>query len=311
MKILITGGAGFIGSNLAGHFLREGHHVIALDNLQTGSWQNLDGLGDHPCLERIEHDVCEPFFFDVERIYHLACPASPPAYQLDPIKTMLVNVLGTLHALELAEKTGARVLQASTSEVYGDPKVSHQPETYRGWVNPTGPRACYDEGKRAAEALCFDFHRLGRAQIRVARLFNTYGPRMSADDGRVVTNFLSQALGAEAFTVYGDGKQTRSFCFVDDTIRGLCLLMESDEVGPINIGNDREITVLALVEEIRALLDSDMEIKFVPLPTDDPLQRRPDLSKARELLGYEPTVALRDGLLKTIAYLQATRPAQA
>lgn len=306
MRCLVTGGAGFVGSHLCEKLLDLGHSVVALDNCVTGAWDRVAHLRSRAGFSIADGDVREPFDFEVERIYHLACPASPPHYARDPIATMLTNVEGTYNALRLAEQRGARLLQASTSEVYGDPEVSPQPESYRGNVSTVGPRACYDEGKRAAETLCFDFARLKRAEVRVVRIFNTYGPRMAPDDGRVVSNFICQALSGEPITLYGDGQQSRSFCYVDDLVRGIVAMMEQDaSIGPVNLGNDSEFTVRELAEKVLALVpDSPSQMVYRDLPTDDPKQRRPDLQQAKALLGYAPTVPLEEGLVATLAYFR-------
>ena len=305
MIALVTGGAGFIGSNLCDRLLADGARVICLDNFITGTRDNLAHLADHPRFELVEHDVIDPLPADLKptRIYHLACPASPPFYQADPEHTLLTNVLGTRNALRLAEETGARLLLTSTSEVYGDPEVHPQPEDYRGSVNCTGPRACYDEGKRAAETLLFDYHRAGRADVRVARIFNTYGPRMRADDGRVVSNLVCQALDDAPMTLYGDGSQTRCFCFVDDTVEGLIRLMESSAVAtPVNIGDPREMRVDELIGVIKRLTGSRSEVTYEALPVDDPRRRWPDIARAIELLDWQPATSLEDGLEATIAW---------
>ena len=302
---LVTGGAGFIGSNLCGRLLGEGARVICLDNFITGRRENLAHLAGNPRFELIEHDVIDtlPAGLEPTRIYHLACPASPPHYQADPEHTLITNVMGTRNALRLAEATGARLLLTSTSEVYGDPEVHPQPEDYRGNVSCTGPRACYDEGKRAAETLAFDFHRAGRADVRIARIFNTYGPRMREDDGRVVSNLVCQALLGEPLTLYGDGSQTRCFCYVDDTVEGLVRLMESGAVAiPVNIGDPREMTVAELVEVVLRLTASGSDVTYCPLPTDDPRRRWPDISRAIELLDWQPATSLEEGLEATIAW---------
>ena len=302
---LVTGGAGFIGSNLCGRLLDEGARVVCLDNLITGRRENLAHLAGNPRFELIEHDVIDAFPAGLEptRIYHLACPASPPHYQADPEHTLITNVVGTRNALRLAEATGARLLLTSTSEVYGHPEVHPQPEDYRGNVSCTGPRACYDEGKRAAETLAFDFHRAGRADVRIARIFNTYGPRMREDDGRVVSNLVCQALQGEPLTLYGDGSQTRCFCFVDDTVEGLVRLMESGAVAiPVNIGDPREMTVAELVEVVLRMTASRSQVTYCPLPTDDPRRRWPDISRAIELLDWQPATSLEEGLEATIAW---------
>jgi UDP-glucuronate decarboxylase len=302
---LVTGGAGFIGSNLCGRLVGEGARVICLDNFITGRRENLAHLAGNPRFELIEHDVIDPLPAGLEptRIYHLACPASPPHYQADPEHTLITNVMGTRNALRLAQATGARLLLTSTSEVYGDPEVHPQPEDYRGNVSCTGPRACYDEGKRAAETLAFDFHRAGRADVRIARIFNTYGPRMREDDGRVVSNLVCQALLGEPLTLYGDGSQTRCFCYVDDTVEGLVRLMESGAVAiPVNIGDPREMTVAELVEVVLRLTASGSDVTYCPLPTDDPRRRWPDISRAIELLDWQPATSLEEGLEATIAW---------
>ena len=308
---LVTGGAGFIGSNLCERLLGEGAHVICLDNFQTGRAENLRALEHEPCFEIVEHDVIDnlPQWLRGGRtkfthIYHLACAASPPHYQADPEHTMLTSVVGTRNLLRLAEETGARLLLTSTSEVYGDPEVHPQTEEYRGWVSCTGPRACYDEGKRAAETLAFDFLRSRRAEVRVARIFNTYGPKMRCDDGRVVSNVVCQALSGEDITIYGDGSQTRSFCFVSDMVEALMRLMDSDTaVGmPVNLGNPNELTVRRLVDMVVAMTATDSRVVYRPLPVDDPRRRKPDISRAKELLGWEPQVDLEQGLEATIAW---------
>ncbi|HEY8434090.1 MAG TPA: UDP-glucuronic acid decarboxylase family protein [Sphingomicrobium sp.] len=308
---LVAGGAGFIGSHLCERLLAEGATVLCLDNLQTGRAQNFRAFADHPRFEFVEHDVVDPLPQWLQRarlthIYQLACPASPPHYQADPEHTMLTNVLGTRNLLRLAETSGARLLLASTSEVYGDPEVHPQTEDYRGSVSCTGPRACYDEGKRAAETLAFDFFRHRRADVRVARIFNTYGPRMRCDDGRVVSNFICQALSGEDITIYGDGSQTRSFCFVDDTVEALVRLMGSEAAAgvAVNVGNPSELTVTRLVEMIVAMARSSSRIAHFPLPVDDPRRRRPDITRAQLLLGWEPRVDLEAGLRATIAWFE-------
>jgi len=303
-RVLVTGGAGFLGSHLCERLLNEGAHVTCLDNLFTGTKRNIHHLFDHPNFDFIQHDVTNPIFLQVDQIYNLACPASPVHYQYDPVHTIKTSVLGTLHVLGLAKRVKARVLHASTSEVYGDPDVHPQPETYWGRVNPHGMRACYDEGKRCAEALLFEYHRQHGVSIKVARIFNTYGPRMHPEDGRVVSNFICQALRGDPISVYGNGSQTRSFCYADDLIDGLIRLMESDEcvTGPVNIGNPDEFTILELAKQVIHLTGSTSELKYLPLPLDDPKQRRPDISLARELLSWRPTVELRTGLMRTAAY---------
>jgi nucleoside-diphosphate-sugar epimerase/spore maturation protein CgeB len=304
--VLVTGGAGFIGSHLCEELLRRGQRVTCLDNFQTGSRENIAHLCDRPGFTLLEHDVTEPLppLPTPDAIYNLACAASPAGYQRDPIHTLKTSTHGALHLLELARATGARILQASTSEVYGDPEVHPQPETYWGNVNPIGPRACYDEGKRAAEALFFDFHRCHGVRIKVARIFNTYGPRMSQNDGRIVSNLTVQALLGRPLTVFGDGRQTRSFCYVDDMVRALAALMDGDDdvTGPINLGNPTELPVLALAQKVLELTGSTSPIRFLPLPTDDPRRRQPVIERARSLLGWAPMVSLDDGLAQTIAY---------
>jgi UDP-glucuronate decarboxylase len=305
MRILITGGAGFLGSHLCDRLLGEGHEVICLDNLFTGRKANIAHLRTHPSFEWVRHDVIDPFKFEVDQIYNFACPASPPHYQFNPIKTTKTSVLGAINCLGLAKRVKARVFQASTSEVYGDPHVHPQPESYWGNVNPIGKRSCYDEGKRCAETLFFDYHRENRVDIRVVRIFNTYGPRMNPDDGRVVSNFVVQALRGEDLTVYGDGTQTRSFCYVDDLIEGCLRLMNQTEtVGPVNLGNPGEFTMLELAELTLKLVGGKSRIVHRPLPSDDPRQRRPDIALARRVLGWEPKVALEEGLQRTIAYFR-------
>lgn len=304
-NILVTGGAGFIGSHLCEKLLAEGNHVICLDNFFTGSRKNVEHLMENKDFELIRHDIIEPILLEADEIYNLACPASPVHYQFNAIKTIKTNVLGVTNMLDLAEKTKARILQASTSEVYGDPVVHPQREDYWGNVNPIGVRSCYDEGKRVAETLMFDFHRQYNVDIRVIRIFNTYGPRMAENDGRVVSNFIIQALKNEDITIYGDGSQTRSFCYVDDLVRGMIALMNhKDFIGPVNVGNDGEYTILELAKMIIELSGSSSKIVFKPLPSDDPCKRRPDLTLAKEKLGYEPTVHVKDGLLKTIEYFR-------
>ncbi|MGJ8635091.1 MAG: UDP-glucuronic acid decarboxylase family protein [Luteolibacter sp.] len=303
MRILITGGAGFLGSHLCERLLNEGNDVICLDNYFTGRKRNVTHLLSNPNFELVRHDVCEPFMFEVDRIYNLACPASPPHYQHNPIKTTKTSVLGAMHSLGLAKRVGARVFQASTSEVYGDPEIHPQPESYKGSVNPIGIRSCYDEGKRVAETLFFDYHRQHGVDIRVVRIFNTYGPNMLPDDGRVVSNFIVQALKGEDLTIYGDGTQTRSFCYKDDLIEGFIRLMEKDGItGPMNIGNPGEFTMLELAELILKKVGGKSKLTFHPLPGDDPKQRRPDITLAKAELGWEPKVKLEDGLDPTIAY---------
>jgi len=306
--VMVTGGAGFIGSHLCLRLFDEGHRVLCLDNYFTGSQENFgDRLRDmmhSGRFEFIRHDIVEPITVECDEIYHLACPASPVHYQYNPVKTIKTNVLGSYHMLGLAKRVNARILLASTSEVYGDPQVHPQAETYWGNVNPIGIRSCYDEGKRVAETLASDYHRQHNIVVRIARIFNTYGPNMSVNDGRVMSNFICQALRNEPITVYGDGKQTRSFCYVSDLVEGLCRLMACDYAKPVNLGNDREIPLLQLVEMIGRKMGRKLEITHKPLPQDDPVRRCPDLALAAELLSYEPTVPLEEGIEKTIAYFK-------
>ena len=301
---LVTGGAGFLGSFLCERLLKDGHDVICVDNYFTGSRDNIHHLLDPPRFELIRHDVTFPLYLEVDEIYNLACPASPVHYQYDPVQTVKTNVHGAINMLGLAKRTGARIFQASTSEVYGDPAVHPQTEDYRGSVNPTGPRACYDEGKRCAETLFFDYHRQYGVDIRVARIFNTYGPRMHPNDGRVVSNFIVQALRNEPITIFGDGSQTRSFCYVDDLIEGFVRLMAApdDVTGPVNLGNPGEFEVRQLAEMVVDMTGSRSPIVYKPLPVDDPTRRRPDITRASQQLGWQPTVPLHEGLGKTIAY---------
>jgi UDP-glucuronate decarboxylase len=303
-RILITGGAGFIGSFLCERLLESGANVLCADNFFTGTRTNVAHLLNHPRFELMRHDVCFPLYVEVDEIYNMACPASPIHYQFDPVQTTKTSVHGAINMLGLAKRVKAKILQASTSEVYGDPAVHPQPEEYWGNVNPIGPRSCYDEGKRCAETLFFDYHRQHNLRIKVARIFNTYGPRMHPNDGRVVSNFIVQALKGEDITLYGDGQQTRSFCYVDDLVRGLMALMDSPDsvTGPINIGNPGEFTIRQLAEEVIALTGSKSKLVFMPLPQDDPKQRKPNIEKAQEILGWEPRIQLRDGLTKTINY---------
>ena len=296
MRILVTGGAGFIGSHLIDRLMNDGHEVICLDNFYTGKKQNLLPWLDNPNFELIRHDITEPIRLEVDQVYHLACPASPVHYQYNPIKTVKTNVIGTLNMLGLAKRVKARFLLASTSEVYGDPEVHPQTEDYRGSVNPIGIRSCYDEGKRMAETLAIDYHRENKVEIRVARIFNTYGPRMLENDGRVVSNFVAQALRGVPLTVYGEGQQTRSFCYVLDLVNGLMRLMNGEHTGPINLGNPDEYTILELAQAVQNLINPEAQIKFEPLPADDPRRRRPDITKAQTLLDWEPTIPLQDGL---------------
>jgi len=305
MRILVTGGAGFLGSHLCDRLLADGHEVVALDNLFTGRKINIEHLHGNPRFEFVRHDVIDPFKFEVDQIYNLACPASPPHYQFNPIKTTKTSVMGAINCLGLAKRVKARVFQASTSEVYGDPSVHPQPESYWGNVNPIGRRSCYDEGKRCAETLFFDYHRENGVDIRVIRIFNTYGPRMHEADGRVVSNFIVQALRGEDITIYGDGSQTRSFCFVSDLIEGFVRFMNQDEtVGPMNLGNPGEFTMLELAEVTLKLVGGKSKIVHKPLPADDPKQRQPDISLARRVLKWEPQVPLEEGLKKTIDYFR-------
>ncbi|MGK7882576.1 MAG: UDP-glucuronic acid decarboxylase family protein [Crocosphaera sp.] len=296
MRILVTGGAGFIGSHLIDRLMAQGHEVLCLDNFYTGDKRNIVKWIGNPYFELVRHDITEPIRLEVDQIYHLACPASPIHYQYNPVKTIKVNVLGTLYMLGLAKRVNARILLASTSEVYGDPDVHPQPEEYRGNVSCTGPRACYDEGKRVAETLAFEYHREHKTDIRVARIFNTYGPRMLENDGRVVSNFIVQALKGTPLTVYGDGSQTRSFCYVSDLVEGLMRLMNGEHIGPINLGNPGEYTILELAQMIQGMINPDAELVYKPLPQDDPKQRQPDITKAKTYLGWEPTIPLKDGL---------------
>jgi UDP-glucuronate decarboxylase len=305
MRILVTGGAGFLGSHLCDRLISDGNEVICLDNLFTGRKENIVHLLTNPRFEFMRHDVVDPFKVEVDQIYNLACPASPPHYQYNPIKTVKTSVMGAINCLGLAKRVKARVFQASTSEVYGDPQVHPQPETYWGHVNPIGRRSCYDEGKRCAETLFFDYHHENRVDIRVARIFNTYGPRMLPNDGRVVSNFIVQALRGEDLTIYGDGLQTRSFCFVGDLIEAFCRFMKQTEtVGPLNLGNPDEFTMLQLAELTVKLIGGKSKIVHKPLPSDDPKQRRPDITLARRILKWKPAVALEDGLKRTIAYFR-------
>jgi UDP-glucuronate decarboxylase len=300
MRILVTGGAGFIGSHLIDRLMAQGHEVICLDNFYTGHKRNVLKWLDNPYFELIRHDITEPIRLEADQIYHLACPASPVHYQYNPVKTIKTNVLGTLNMLGLAKRVKARFLLASTSEVYGDPEIHPQSEEYRGNVNPIGIRSCYDEGKRVAETLAFDYHRQNNVEIRVARIFNTYGSRMLENDGRVVSNLVVQSLKGEPLTVYGDGSQTRSFCYVSDLVEGLMRLMNGDSIGPINLGNPGEYTILQLAQAVQKMVNPDAEIIFKPLPQDDPRRRRPDITKAKSLLGWEPTIPLQEGLKLTI-----------
>jgi UDP-glucuronate decarboxylase len=305
-RVMITGGAGFLGSHLADRLLDAGHEVLCVDNLFTGTKDNIAHLHSNPSFEFMRHDITFPLFVEVDEIYNLACPASPIHYQHDPVQTTKTSVHGAINMLGLAKRLGCKILQASTSEVYGDPSVHPQTEEYWGHVNPIGPRSCYDEGKRCAETLFFDYHRQHKLSIKVARIFNTYGPRMHPADGRVVSNFIMQALRNEPITIYGDGSQTRSFCYVDDLVAGLMGLMESgpEITGPINIGNPNEFTVRELAQQVIRLTNSTSKIVEAPLPQDDPKQRQPDISKAKRDLGWEPSVQLERGLVKTIDYFR-------
>lgn len=303
-RILITGGAGFLGSHLCDRMIDAGNEVICLDNYFTGRRQNITHLLDHPNFELLRHDIIDPIKLEVDQIYNLACPASPIHYQYNAIKTMKTSVMGAINMLGLARRTNARILQASTSEVYGDPLMHPQKEGYWGHVNPIGIRSCYDEGKRCAETLFMDYKRQNGVDVRIMRIFNTYGPRMNADDGRVVSNFIVQALRGEEITIYGDGSQTRSFCYCDDNIEGMIRLMDGDHPGPINIGNPNEFTMLELAEQIIDLTGSSSKISHLPLPQDDPKQRQPDISLAKAELDWEPKTELREGLTSTIAYFE-------
>ena len=305
-RVMITGGAGFLGSHLADRLLEAGHEVLCVDNLFTGTKDNIAHLHSNPSFEFMRHDITFPLFVEVDEIYNLACPASPIHYQHDPVQTTKTSVHGAINMLGLAKRLGCKILQASTSEVYGDPSVHPQSEEYWGHVNPIGPRSCYDEGKRCAETLFFDYHRQHKLPIKVARIFNTYGPRMHPADGRVVSNFIMQALKNEPITLYGDGSQTRSFCYVDDLVAGLISLMDTgaEITGPINIGNPNEFTVRELAQQVIRLTDATSEIVEAPLPQDDPKQRQPDISKAKRHLGWEPAVQLEQGLVKTIDYFR-------
>lgn len=309
-RILVTGGAGFVGSHLIDRLLEQGHEVLCVDNLFTGAKRNIEHLHNHSRLEFMRHDVCFPLYVEVDEIYNLACPASPVHYQHDPVQTTKTSVIGAINMLGLAKRVKAKIFQASTSEVYGDPSVHPQPESYWGNVNPIGIRSCYDEGKRCAETLFFDYHRQHAVEIKVARIFNTYGPRMHPADGRVVSNFIVQALKGDPITIYGEGKQTRSFCYVDDLVEGFLRLMATgpDVTGPINIGNPVEFTMIELAQEVLALTGSKSELVYLPLPQDDPTQRKPDIAKAKQFLNdWEPNVPLREGLKHTIDYFRNVR----
>ena len=305
MRILVTGGAGFIGSHLCERLLNSGHDVLCLDNFFTGRRANIVHLHDNPHFELIRHDVIEPILLEVDQVYNLACPASPIHYQYNPVKTVKTNVMGTINMLGLAKRVRARILQASTSEVYGDPLIHPQREDYWGNVNPIGVRSCYDEGKRLAETLMMDYHRQNHVDVRIARIFNTYGPRMLENDGRVVSNFIVQALRNQPLTIFGQGDQTRSFCYVDELVSALILLMNTDGIdGPVNLGNPREFTIKQLADEVIQLSDSASVVEHLPLPQDDPKQRQPDIARAQALLNWTPKIELREGLQKTIAYFK-------
>lgn len=306
-KVLVTGGAGFIGSHLCERLVARGDDVLCVDNFFTGTKSNVAHLLDAKNFELLRHDVTFPLYVEVDEIFNLACPASPVHYQYDPVQTTKTSVHGAINALGLARRTGAKILQSSTSEVYGDPEVHPQPESYKGNVNPIGPRACYDEGKRCAETLFFDYHRQHKTPIRVCRIFNTYGPRMHPDDGRVVSNFIMQALLGDPITLYGDGSQTRSFCYVDDLVEGMMRLMDADDMhtGPMNLGNPDEFTIRQLAELVVEMTEAKSEVILKPLPQDDPTQRCPDISLAKSAIDWEPTIPLRDGLERTIAYFKS------
>lgn len=312
MRILVTGGAGFLGSHLCERLLNAGHEVTCMDNLFTGHKKNIVHLMEDPAFEMIRHDVVDPFKIEVDQIYNLACPASPVHYQHNPIKTIKTSVMGAINCLGLAKRLGARVLQASTSEIYGDPNVHPQPEAYWGNVNPIGIRSCYDEGKRCAETLFFDYHRQNNVDIRVMRIFNTYGPRMDPRDGRVVSNFIIQALRNEDITIYGDGSQTRSFCYVDDLLEGMVRLMNAEDMtGPVNIGNPGEFTIKELAEKVIEMTGSKSKLSFLELPSDDPKQRQPDITQAKAKLGWEPKIKLEQGLERTIPFFKEIVDAEA
>ena len=305
MKILVTGGTGFIGNHLCRKLLNNGHYVICLDNNFTGSMSNIQDMMNHPNFEFIRHDITQSILLEVDQIYHLACPASPKAYQYNAIKTIKTNILGTLNALGIAKRVKARILLTSTSEVYGDPKISPQVEEYWGNVNPIGIRSCYDEGKRVAETLMMEYYRNHKTEIRIARIFNTYGPKMDKNDGRVVSNFINQCLNNEDITIYGDGSQTRSFCYVDDTVEALIKLMNQEEtIGPINIGNPYEMTIKELAIKCLEIIKTKSEIIYQELPSDDPMKRQPNIEKAKKYLDWQPQISLEDGLNKTIEYFK-------
>jgi len=302
-RVLVTGGAGFIGSYLCERLLEQGNEVICLDNFFTGSKENIIHLMDNHRFELIRHDITLPIYLEIDRIFHFACPASPVHYQYNPVKTVKTNVMGTINMIAMAKRVKARFLQASTSEVYGDPQVHPQPESYWGHVNPTGLRSCYDEGKRVAETLTMDYHRKDRVDVKIIRIFNTYGPRMALNDGRVVSNFIIQALTGQDITIYGEGRQTRSFCYVDDLVEGALRMMEAENfIGPVNLGNPEEFTMLELAETVIRLTGSRSQIRHLPLPADDPTQRCPDITLAREKLDWQPAIRLEEGLARTIAY---------
>jgi len=301
-KILVTGGAGFLGSHLCKKLVLQGHHVVCVDNYFTGNKQNLYNLLDKKNFEIIRHDICFPLYLEVDEIYNLACPASPKYYQIDPIQTMKTSILGSYNLLGLAKRTNAKILQTSTSEIYGDPNVHPQDELYWGNVNPLGPRSCYDEGKRAAECLFMDYHRKHQVKIKIVRIFNTYGPNMALDDGRVISNFIVQALKNEDLTIYGTGNQTRSFCYVDDIVTGITKMMDSDAIGPINLGRPEEFTIMQLADIIKSLTKSKSKIVYYGIPTDDPLRRKPNIDLAKKLLDWNPSTDINTGLTKTISY---------
>lgn len=301
-KILVTGGAGFLGSHLCEKLVLQGHHVVCVDNYFTGSKQNLYNLLDKKNFEIIRHDICFPLYLEVDEIYNLACPASPKYYQIDPIQTMKTSILGSYNLLGLAKRTNAKILQTSTSEIYGDPTIHPQDELYWGNVNPLGPRSCYDEGKRAAECLFMDYYRKHQTKIKIVRIFNTYGPNMAMDDGRVISNFIVQALKNEDITIYGTGNQTRSFCYVDDIITGIIKMMDSDAIGPVNLGRPEEFTILHLADIIKTLTNSKSKILHHGIPTDDPLRRKPNIELAIRLLDWNPNIDINTGLTKTISY---------
>jgi UDP-glucuronate decarboxylase len=307
LRVLVTGGSGFVGSHLCERLLAEGHEVLCVDNYYTGRRRNIEHLLPNPRFETMRHDITHPLYVEVDQIYNLACPASPIHYQFDPVQTLKTSVHGSINMLGLAKRVKAKILQASTSEIYGDPRVHPQTEAYWGHVNPLGTRACYDEGKRAAETLFSDYHRQHRVRIKIARIFNTYGPRMHPNDGRVVSNFVMQALRGEPISIYGDGNQTRSFCFVSDLIEGIVRLMATGDefIGPVNLGNSNPFTMRELADLVLALTGSRSPIEYRPLPSDDPKQRQPDISLARAKLDWAPTVELREGLIRTIAYFKA------